>query len=310
MNKRTKVLKQKVYSRIDKIPSGRAGDTITPGCIVLEGGALLGLYTAGVLDALMLMDINLQTTVGVSAGAMFGCGYVAGQIGRGAKFHLSNRFNHRYIGAGAEFFDHSYFSLPYLFDDSNYDEPFDAERFYRPERRFAAVATDCETGRPAVFEKGRCKNIFEGIQASSTIPILSSMVEIDGGKYLDGCCSVNIPYQWAFDEGFEKIVVVRTKEREYRQQIFTELEKQMVRARYHSYPKLAEAFAGSAERFNQECDELDRLEEEGKIFVIAPSRVITHHRAELDVEKLGRLYHLGLRDARKAEKDLKAFLGI
>lgn len=305
-----KLLKHRVYSKIDKVPGGRAGEEITQGCIVLEGGALLGLYTAGVLDGLMLMGINMQTTIGVSAGAMFGMGYVSGQIGREAKFNLSNRFNQRYIGAGAEFYDHSFFSLPYLFDDSHYDEPFDAERFYKPERRFLAVATDCNTGQPAFFEKGKCKNIFEGIRASATIPVLSAMVEIDGGKYLDGCCSVNIPYQWAFDEGFEKIVVVRTKEREYRQQIFTELEKQMVRARYHSYPKLAEAFAGSAERFNQECDELDRLEEEGKIFVIAPSRVITHHRAELDVEKLGRLYHLGLRDARKAEKDLKAFLGI
>lgn len=310
MSKKNIVLKTGVYSKIDKIPSGKAGETITPGCAVLEGGALLGLYTAGVLDALMLMDINLQTTVGVSAGSMFGSGYVAGQIGRGAKFHLSNRFNSRYIGAGAELFDHSYFSLPYIFDDSNYEEPFDAERFYRPERRFAAIATDCDTGLPVVFEKGRCKNIFDGIRASSTIPILSAMVEIDGGKYLDGCCSVNIPYQWAFDEGFEKIVVVRTKEREYRQLVFTELEKQMIRARYRSYPNLAEAFAGSSERFNHECDELDRLEEEGKIFVIAPSRVITHHRAELDVEKLGSLYRLGMRDARKSEKELKAFLGI
>ena len=127
----------------------RAGEEITQGCIVLEGGALLGLYTAGVLDGLMLMGINMQTTIGVSAGAMFGMGYVSGQIGREAKFNLSNRFNQRYIGAGAEFYDHSFFSLPYLFDDSHYDEPFDAERFYKPERRFLAVATDCNTGQPA-----------------------------------------------------------------------------------------------------------------------------------------------------------------
>lgn len=308
MSKRTSILKAPVYSKIDKIPFGRAGSSITEGCIVLEGGALLGLYTAGVLDGLMLMDINMQTTIGVSAGAMFGAGYVSGQIGREAKFNLSNRFNSRYIGAKAEFFDHSYFSLPYLFDDSNYEEPFDSDRFYRPERRFAAVATDCVSGLPVIFEKGRCKDIFAGIRASATIPMLSAMVEIDGGKYLDGCCSLNIPYQWAFEEGFSRVLVVRTKEKEYRQPVFTSAEKQIIRARYRSYPELAEAFAGSAERFNRECDRLDELEREGKVFVIAPSRVITHNRAELNIEKLGALYQLGLRDVKKAEKKLRAFL--
>lgn len=308
MSREKRLLKHRVYSKIDKIPQGNAGDTITEGCIVLEGGAMLGLYTAGVLDGLMLLDINMQTTIGVSAGAMFGMGYVAGQIGREAKFNLSNRFNQRYIGAGAEFYDHSFFSIPYLFDDSHYDEPFNAERFYRTDRRFLAVATDCMTGRPAFFEKGKCKNIFDGIRASATIPILSAMVEIDGGKYLDGCCSLNIPYQWALDEGFDHVIVVRTKEREYRQKVFTDVEKQMVRRRYHAFPELAETFAQSAERFNEECDELDRLEAEGKVFVIAPSRVITHHRAELDVEKLGALYRLGLHDAKHAAKKLREFL--
>lgn len=310
MSKEKKILKQKVYSKIDKIPRAKAIDSITEGCIVLEGGALLGLYTAGVLDGLMLMGINMQTTIGVSAGAMFGMGYVSGQIGREAKFNLSNRFNQRYIGAGAELYDHSFFSIPYLFDDSHYDEPFDAERFYRTDRRFLAVATDCETGQPAFFEKGKCKNIFDGIRASATIPILSAMVEIDDGKYLDGCCSLNIPYQWALDEGFEHVIVVRTKEREYRQKVFTEVEKQMVRRRYRAFPELAETFAQSAERFNAECDELDRLEEEGKVFVIVPSRVITHHRAEPNVEKLGALYRLGMHDVKHSSKKLKSFLGI
>ena len=90
MSKEKKILKQKVYSKIDKIPRAKAIDSITEGCIVLEGGALLGLYTAGVLDGLMLMGINMQTTIGVSAGAMFGMGYVSGQMMIGA-FHTDLR---------------------------------------------------------------------------------------------------------------------------------------------------------------------------------------------------------------------------
>jgi len=142
------------YSKIDTIPSGSAPEQLVDGCIALEGGSLRGLYTAGVLDALMAEGVNLQTTVGVSAGAMCGFNYVSGQIGRTARFNLSNRFNQRYVGVGAYVENQSPFGFKYVFEDETNVEKLDRERFMDPARRFVAVATNIETG-PARLPRPR-----------------------------------------------------------------------------------------------------------------------------------------------------------
>ena len=96
-----KKIKYRSYSGIASVPRGTAGPGITEGCLAIEGGSLRGLYSAGVLDALMINGINMQTVIGVSAGAMDSFNYVSGQIGRTARFNLSNRYNQRYVGIGA-----------------------------------------------------------------------------------------------------------------------------------------------------------------------------------------------------------------
>jgi len=134
-------------SELDLLPEGCAGEDITEGCLVLEGGAWRGMYTQGVLDALMEEDINFQTTVGVSAGALSSIGYLSGQIGYTVRINLKHRHDQNYVGLGAMAQDHGITGFSYLFGDIMNKELFDEGRFFEPERRLLVTATNIETGK-------------------------------------------------------------------------------------------------------------------------------------------------------------------
>ena len=163
----------KTYRELNKIPYGHADKSITPGCIVVEGGAFRGLYNQGVLDALMENNLNFACTIGTSAGALAGFNYAAGQIGRSARANLTYRNYTDYVGRGALAHAHSPIRMDFLFNDYNAIEPFDEKTFFSPQRRFVAVATDCTTGKTAYFEKGKCRDIFSAIKASASMPYIS-----------------------------------------------------------------------------------------------------------------------------------------
>ena len=297
----------KVYSKIGQIPKGQASDKITEGCLVLEGGAFRGLYTQGFLDAMMVNDINMQCTVGVSAGALAGMNYVAGQIGRSARTNLGFRTDARYVGAQAFFHSGSILDVSFLLEDRELLEPFDEERFNRPERRFIAVTTNCLTGETAYFEKGKCSDIYKAVQASASMPLITPMVKIDGVPHLDGGCSCKTPYQWALDQGFEKIVVILTRELGFRKK---EKESALHLKVYHRYPAFAKKAARSDIDANRQYDEIEKLHGEGRLLRFAPSVPVTVSRLEKDLEKLGDLYWLGYRDGEAALGQLKEYLGI
>lgn len=303
-------IRNKSYSGIGRIPAENASEKILDGCIVLEGGSLRGLYTSGVLDALMENDMNFQTTIGVSAGALNGANYVAGQIGRSARFNLSNRFNQRYFGLAAFIENRSPFGFRYMFSDTSNVEPFNYKRFNDPSRRFVAVATNISTAKPVYFEKNKCSDIFTAMRCSATLPVLSEPVHLEGGNFLDGGCSMPIAYQWALDEGFEKIVVVRTRTRNFRkpegeESITTTKAEEF---KYRNYPDFLDELKRGHSIYNKQCDELEKLEKEGRIFVIAPSTPPTVSRLDSDLEKIGALYDLGVKDANEIIPSLKEYL--
>ena len=284
---------KKVYSGIDKIPQGTASDKVTEGCLVLEGGAFRGLYTQGFLDALMVNDINLQTVIGVSAGALGGVNYISGQIGRAGRVNLGFRHDSRYVGTKAFLNSRSILDISFLTEERGILEPFDWERFNNTDRRFIAVATNCHTGRPTCFENKKCDDIMLGIRASATMPYISPMVRIDGVPYLDGGCSCKIPYLWAIKKGFKKIIVIKTREASFRKE---EAISKMPFRVYRKYPKLARRMALSNLAYNKQCDEIERLHRAGRLLRFAPSRNVTVTRIEKDMEKLGKLYWLGWKD--------------
>ena len=305
----------KVYSKVAEIPTGRAPETITEGCLVLEGGAWRGLYTQGALDVLMQHGINFRTTVGVSAGAMSAIGYLAGQIGWCPRINLTHRNDPDYTGLGAIRTEHGVTGFTYLFDElMQYPEPIDRERFYDPERRFVAVAANVLTGEPVFFEKESGKRkIFRAVQASATVPYVSRPVVIDGQPYLDGGCAVKIPYDWACEqmgwsqEPAGKVMVIRTQDRTYRRK-----EKKVGRidkVLYGKHPAFIEAMVKASDAYNPLLDRMDADMEAGKCFVLAPSRPVGITRFESNVEKIGALYELGRTDMEAQMPALLEYLG-
>ena len=295
------------YSHIDEIPNVRVSGPVQKGCLVLEGGAFRGVHTEGFLDALMMSGINLSCVIGVSAGALNGMNYVSGQVGRSARINLTYRHDARYVGPGALLHSRSIIDVGFITEDRGILEPFDMDSFMSSPRRFVAVATNCLTGEPAYFEKGVTDDIMVAARASATMPVLSPAVEIDGVPYFDGACSCKVPYRWALDEGFEKIVVVRTRDRAFRRE---KSDNTLARHLYRDWPALIESLEGIDEQYNRDCDELERLHDEGRLFHVTPAEPISISKLEPDMERLGDLYWLGCYDCFQCLDELREYLGI
>lgn len=297
-----------VYSSLSQIPNGHINpDIIVPGCLVLEGGAFRGLYTQGALDAMMENDINVQTTIGVSAGALSGLSYVSGQIGRSARINLHYRHNPDYIGLGAMLHDHGVTGFTFAFEEYDRKEPLDRPVFNDPKRRFLAVATDIESGEPVFFEKGECSDTMKAIQASATVPYVSEPVELDGHLCLDGGCSCPIPVDWAMEQGFDKIMVIRTRDRAYRKT--TPSPGPLIDAEYGKYPAFAQKLKTQLERYNALAEHINDLEQQGRVLVLAPEEPVNISRFEGDMEKLGALYWQGYREAMARMAEIKGYFG-
>ncbi len=294
----------KVYRHLDELPSGRAGDERTNGCIVLEGGGWKGLYTLGVLDCLMMNGINFTSTIGCSAGALSAVGYVSGQIGWGARIDLTYRHDPNYCGLGAVKRDRGVTGFSYLFRDIIRDMPLDKKRLNDPSRRMAVSATNLLTGEVEYFEKGRC-NLARAVQASATVPYVSRPVMIRGVPYLDGGCAEKIPFPWAERSGEKKIMVVRTRELSFRRKPGA---PKIAALMYHGYPKLLESMERANERFNETAEMLEEKHKNGEIFLIAPSEPVAVTRFDGDMDKLGALYWLGFNDMKGRLAELREYL--
>ena len=287
---------RRIYEKINDIPSGHAKGQLVKGCLVVEGGAFRGMYNQGVMDFLMENGLNFECVIGVSAGAMAGLNYASGQIGRSARCNLKFRHDPDYIGPQAMLHSHSPLNIDFAIQPNEKLDKLDEKTFYDPKRRFIAVATDCGSGKTMYFEKGKCRDILKAIKASASMPYVSPMVEVDGYKCLDGGCSCHIPYRWALNEGYENIVIIKTRERGFRKK---ESHNEYPLRFYKDNPEFAHKLMTMNIDYNKECDEIDSLEKEGRIFVIAPSEHVTVKRVESNMNKLGNLYWLGYNDAKK-----------
>lgn len=282
---------------------------VQEGCIVLEGGAFRGLYGEGVLDALMQENINLRCTIGVSAGAMNGLNYVSGQMERSIRMNLKYRHDKRYVGRKALQNSEGLIGFAFAFPQADQEYPFDKKRFFQFDRRFIAVATNCETAEPVYFEKDHCRDIFQAVQASAAMPFISKMVWLEGYPYLDGGCSDKIPFAWALREGYKNIIVVRTRPLSYRKKTDSITRKlPLEKTIYRPYPKFIKALKEMDANDNRQCEALELLQEQKRIYVIAPSQPVTVGRLVPDLEKLGSLYWMGDYDTRRQMQDIRRYL--
>lgn len=277
--------------------------------LLLEGGSLRGLYTAGALDTLMEREIYFPAVAGVSAGALNAVNYVAHQPGRSASINLRYRKDPRYFGPMAAFHGGSLFGLNFMLKDLSQSIPFDFDTFYHGSQRMVAVATCVQTGKPAYFEKGKTDfDFFEPVRASASLPLVSVPVRLGKFSYLDGGCSCPIPLHWAQTEGFEKTVIITTRQKGFRK---TPPSQRMINLYDDFYGRNALFMATlltQEVRYNALMEEIDALEEAGKIFVLRPADPVDISRFEKDTDKLLNLYNRGRREMREQLDALEAYL--
>jgi predicted patatin/cPLA2 family phospholipase len=279
--------------------------------LVLEGGALRGMYTSGVLDTFLKNNMEFECVAGVSAGALNAMSYISKQPGRSAKINLEYCDDPRYIGRKAFIKNKGIIGYDYLFGDISENKvPFDYKSFENTNQRFIIVTTNCEKAETEYLEKSNCNDLFKAAQASSSMPLASAMVEINNNHYLDGAVTTSIPVKWALEQGYEKVVVVLTRDKTYRKPILSNKMKKLHKLAYHKYPKLIEKLNTMPERYNKLQEELIDLEKEGKIFIIRPEKEVTVSRLEKDKEKLENLYKEGIAEAEKNLDALKEYLEI
>lgn len=297
---------QEILEGIDLI---EINNEFTDAAIVLEGGAFRGFYQEGVLDCLLKNGYSFKCVVGVSAGALNGVNYYAGQAGRSAHINIRYRHNKKYIGINAflESKRKSLVNIDFTFGELKNIPPLNDEKLKNNKGELYAVATEMETGKPIYF-KNDCELFLNCVKASATLPYISRPVIIDGKHYMDGGCADRVPYKFAESLGYKKIIVVRTRDREFRCKKNFEKRYKLTKRIYSKYPDFAYNLAKTDEDYNDLCDELDRLEKENKIFVIAPSREINIKMFEGDLDTLKELYVLGYVNCLQALDELKKYL--
>lgn len=274
--------------------------------LVLEGGAMRGMFTAGALDVMLDNQLHFDGIIGVSAGALFGVNYLSGQRGRALRYNLRFLNDKRYMGWRCLFKtgdivskEFAYYEVPFKHDI------FDNDAFKRSPSAFFATVTNLETGLAEYIKIDDVFAQMEVLRASASMPFVSKIVNIDGKPYLDGAIADSIPVKQAQKMGFDKIVVVLTRPLNYRKTpsspIFSEL-------LYRKYPKFAKAVQQRYLNYNACVEEIIRLEQAGEIFVIRPSVDLAIKRIEKDPQKVQAMYDLGVRDMQQQLSALHDYL--
>lgn len=274
--------------------------------LVLEGGGMRGLYTAGVLDFFLDKEIFFQDIVGVSAGACNAVSYISKQRGRNFKVNTDYIGDKRYLSVEGMVKTGSIFGMDFLFEEiPNKLVPFDYEAYYNSNMHLTIVVTNCETGQPEYLDGGHRTLVNRYLRASSSIPMFAPVVEIEGKKYLDGGTSDSIPIQFAKSKGNDKLIVVVTRNEGYVKK--AEPFRWAYSKQYKAYPKLVETIHNRHRMYNDTLETLSELEDKGEAIVIRPSKPILIGRFEKDVEKLRTLYEEGYEDAKALYEQIKNF---
>lgn len=277
--------------------------------LVLEGGALRGQYTAGVLDTFMDQRIQFETVIGVSAGALCGTNYISNQRGRTNDINVNYRHDKNYISVRRALRRKDIINLDYLFaEHGDQWEDFDEATYAASPMKFVVVATALKHGRAVYFDHPTGHDLVSTLKASSAMPFITAPQRTPQGICLDGGIADSIPYAYAQLAGYDKIVVVRTRERSYRKgETKLPLATAYERA-FHEYPAFVKTAIDRPLMYNRQADQLEALERAGKVFVIAPEEPVTVKRLEGDTAKLAELHATGQHEAADALLAMRTYL--
>lgn len=269
--------------------------------IVCEGGAMRGVYTAGVLQAFMEQNFLADLLVGVSAGASNGVSYVSHQLGRGYRTNIDYVGDKQYLSVQNFLSTGSVFGMDYIFGEiPSHLDPFDTEAFRASSCQFFAGALDIDTGKTVFFDKEDLQPGFHAIRASCSMPLLSPIVEFQGHRLLDGGIGAPIPVDKALEENCDRLIVILTQARGYRKEPMGM--EPLYFAKYHAYPKLLRAIRLRHLVYNHTLERLFRMEAAGKAIIVAPQKSLGVGRFGQDRETLITAYNTGLQDGLDALK--------
>ena len=275
--------------------------------LVLEGGAMKGVYTAGVLDFFLDEGIDFEKCYGVSAGACSLCSYLSKQRGRAFATMTDYLKDKRYWGLSSLLRTGDLFNVQMCYREIPETlNPFDYEEFDKNPSQGYAVVTNIGTGLAEYIPLQEMHRDIEAVRASASMPFVSRNVEINGKVYLDGGLADSIPILHAVTDGCRKNVVVMTKEEGYRRSPLRHAGA--ARLKYRDYPKVYELMKNRHNSYNETLDYIDRQVEEGTVFLIQPRHKSSVSRTEKDAEKLRALYEEGYEEAAARKDELLAFL--
>ena len=277
--------------------------------LIMEGGGMRGMFTAGVIDVMMEAGIVFDGIIGVSAGASFGCNYKSRQIGRVIRYNTRFCQDKRYGGFRVLLKTGDYYSREFCYEEVPLrHDIFDFDAFESNPMEFHVVCTDVETGKPVYHLYGdRTDHAFEWIRASASMPLVSRIVEIDGAKLLDGGIADSVPVQYFESIGYDRNIVVLTRPEGYRKKKDSLLP--LMKLKYKAYPKLVETMANRHVEYNDTLDYIVRRERAGELLVIRPEAPLPVKRTEKDPEKLRQAYEIGRRTAARRIEEIKRYLG-
>ena len=275
--------------------------------LVLEGGGMRALFTAGVLDALLdIKELDIDGIVGVSAGALFGVNYVSGQKERAIRYNKKYARDKRYMGfyswittGNAVNEEFAFYEIPFKLD------VFDQEKFKQSKIDFYVVMTNVESGKP---EYVLIKDVFkqmEYLRATSALPFASKIIEINGKKYLDGGISDSIPIDYCEGLGYDKIILVLTRPKNTHKEDKLNFLYKLV---YRKYPNLVERLINMGKDYEVVLKKIEDLENKNKIFVIRPQKVLKIGRLEKNEDKIQNVYDIGLNTGIKEKENLLKYL--
>ena len=276
-------------------------------CLVLEGGAMRGIYTAGVLDTLMQNNIKFDAIIGVSAGALFGINYKSNQKGRAYRYNMKYINDKEYIGLYSYLTTGNIMNKSFCFDKLvNELDKFDYQAFKNNKTKFYVVVTNLLTGTPEYQELTDLndQNQMEYLRASGSMQYVSKPVKINNNYYLDGATGDSIPIKYMEKLRFNKIIVVGTRPEGYKKQY----KPQPSKIFYKKYPKFIKALSNRPSMYNETIKYIEKKANNHEIIFIRPSQDLKVKRIEKNKKKLSSLYTLGQNDTKEIISTINKYL--
>lgn len=268
-----------------------------------------GQYTAGVVDSFLANGIEFDCVIGVSAGALCGANFVSKQFGRVTNVNTGYRHRRDYISMTRMLKKESIINLDFLFADHGWDwHQFDERAYQRSASNFIIVATSLATGKAVTFEKPTGDDLITALKASSSIPFIGDPQKTSKGECLDGGVADSIPYDLAVKAGFDKMVIVRTRDVNFRKKPSYHFEKMMYRRVYKDYPAFIQTGINRPLVYNQQVSGVNDLVDSGKALCIAPQHPVKVSRLEHNTKKLTALYLQGRKDGDSQTAAIRQFL--